>query len=397
MTNATGFLLRTSLSDTGSLPRSGNWTGCPDIIPAGITSIAAADLISSYGTVTDRPLSQGLTNYMYLRAKNMNAAALTQKAYMFQVAGSLVLHPELWYGANNLVGFDVKNDRFDPNSPSSPDNLKIVQKYEQVISALPGQVGVTNAFSWKPQTTEHHCLVGVVADNWQAVLANYNQAGTMDALAQWIYSNPSMGWHNVNIVPITTTVYEGNTAYSHPKADESVTFTIVAKNVPVGAKVSFSSNTSTSGRANIGVGWTGVSAPPNGAAVNPDFEVGTTLIVESGYTGIITYRTDFNGLPVPADFAMTMKASTTTTPPAAAPAPMNSLAANAVQANSLMRSFGRSHSDNAVFRNATEVFGQGLDGYRKMMSARPPDDGGDLEDSVVVVVGSHTTTPAHSY
>jgi hypothetical protein len=395
MTNATGFLLRTSLSDTGTLPRSGNWTGCPDIIPAGVTSIAAKDMTSdaAYGRVIDNALSQGLTNYMYLRAKNLNTTQLTQKAYMFQVAGSLVLHPEIWYGANNLVGFDVKNDRYDPNSPSSPDNMKIVKKYEQVISALPGQVGVTEAFSWKPQTTEHHCLVGVVADNWQAVLANYNQAGTMDALALWIYGNPSMGWHNVNIVPVTSTVYEGQTAYRHSNADESITFTIVANNVPVGARVSFSSNTSTSSHNNIGVGWTTVSAPPDGGATNPDFEVGTTLIVEKGYTGIITYRTDFNGLAVPSNFAMSMKATTTVQPPA----PVNSLVASFVQADSLLASFGRSHSSNAVFRSANEVFGRGLDGYRKMMLAGPPDDGGDLEDSVVVVVGSHTTTPSHSY
>ena len=383
MANATGFLLRTSLSDNGSLPRSGTWTYCPDIIPAGITAISSNDLVNSYGSATDKILTQGLTNYLYVRAKNMNATSLAKVAYLFQVDGSLVLQPQLWYTAQHLVGYDVKN----PEGDGSPDDPKIIKKYAQPLTAEPGQIAVTNAYTWAPDNTNHHCLVAVVADNWNAVLNNYNPAGTMDALALWIYNNPSMGWHNVNIQPLTTTVYETPIAYQHTSPeDEQITFSIVAQNVPVGARVSFSANTSTKSGEVIGQDWTTVPSKPGGGAINPDFEVGTTLTVNSGFATIITYRTDFNGLTPPANFSMHMKATKTVNPPQ-----------SAVVKDSFFESYHRAHLADAVFGHVDgTAHGQGYHGFRKMMGFAPGGGDGDLSDSIVVIVGSHTTTAVSS-
>ena len=387
MTNATGFLLRTSLSDNGSMPRSGTFTGCPDIIPGGTNAISSSALIASYGNYTDQPLTQGLTNYLYIRAKNMNATPLTQVAYLFQVDGSLVLSPNLWYTAQHLVGFDAKNP--DWKGHDTPDDPKIIQTYAQQLSAQPGQVVVTNAYTWTPDNTNHHCLVAVVADDWAGVLANYPKGvSSMDALAQWIYNNPSLGWHNVNIQPLTTTIYESKIPYAHSSdIDEQITFTIIAQNVPVGARVSFSSNTSTQSGQVIGQEWTPVSVPAGGGTVNPDFEVGMTITVNAGYTTIITYRTDFQGLTAPANFKMHMKATKAITPQT-----QNA----ALVKDSLFASFHRAYSANAVFHDADgKHVGTGLEGYRAMLGrslCEDNGDDGDLSDSVVVVLGSHTTT-----
>lgn len=386
MTNATGFMLRTSIDDKGAMPRSGSWTACPDIIPAGTTAMSTNDLVATYDKVTDKVLTQGLTNYLYVRTKNMNATALTQVVYLFQVDGSLVLQPNLWYTAQHLVGYDVKN----PEGDGTPDDPKIIQKYAQKITAEAGAVAVTKAFNWTPDNTNHHCLVAVIADSWKAVLNNYNPGGSMDALAQWIYSNPSMGWHNVNIQPITTTIYESQIAYAHTASvDESITFTMMAENVPVGAKISFSSNSSTAAGTVIGQDWTTVSAPAGGGASNPDFELGTTLTVNAGYTTIITYRTDFNGLTPLKTFKMHMKATKTTTPPASA----NSAS------DSLFASYQRAHSPDALFRAADGTeHGRGFEGFCAMLGFTPGDDGDgdDLGDTVVVVIGSHTTVQHES-
>lgn len=390
MTNVTGFLVRANLSDTGTLPRTGGWTGCPDIISAGTTAIARNDLITSYGSVTDKTLTQGETNYIYMRAKNMNSTPLTQNAYVFEVPGSLVLHPEVWYNWNNLLGYDVKNT-------ASPEPPIIHQTGPRPLTANAGQIAVTEAFTWKPQTTEHHCLVGVAADSWNDVLKGYPTGGSsMDGLAQWIYNNGSIGWHNVNIQPITSTVYENQISYTNRGQDASITFTIIAENVPVGARVSFSSQNSTAEGRTIGVDWVVVAAPPDGKPINPDFEVGTTLNVNAGYSTIITYRTDFAGKAVPANFKMHMKATVTTTPPA----PQNMLAASYLSADSFSKSFYRSHSPSAIFQDSSgAVIGQGISGYRTMLAAAPSPfggDDGDLDTTVVVVVGSHTTTPVSS-
>lgn len=393
MPNATGFLVRNNLNDTGTLPRTGGWTGCPDIIVAGTTAMSREDMITSYGSVTDKPLTQGLTNYLYVRAKNLNPTPLSQVAYLFEVPGSLVLRPEIWYRATNLVGYDVRNP--GDGHTGAPDDPKIIQKYAQTLTAQPNQVVVTDAYTWKPEDTEHHCLVAVVANSWKDVLTNYPQGGSMDALAQWIYTNPSMGWHNVNIQPITSTIYEAQIPYPSAPTDSSVTFTIVAQNVPVGARVSFSANTSTASGQTIGQDWVTVSAPVGGGNINPDFEVGITLTVNAGFATIITYRTDFNGTTPPANFKMSMKVTKAVVPPA----PQNSLAASFMRTDNLSTSFYRSHSPNALFRDAGgNDVGQGIGGYRAMMAASPfgDDDDGDLEETVVVVIGSHTTTPVSS-
>jgi hypothetical protein len=394
MTNVTGFLVRANLSDTGALPRTGSWTGCPDVIVAGTTAISMQDIIASYGSVTDKPLTQGLTNYVYLRAKNMNTTPLTQYAYVFEVPGSLVLHPEVWYNANNLLGYDARNPDTSGGQPP------IIHKPGPLtLTANAGQIVATDAFTWKPDTTEHHCLVGVVANGWSDVLKGFPSGGySMDGLAQWIYNNGSIGWHNVNIQAITSRIYESQIAYTNRGQDSSITFTIIAENVPVGARVSFSSQNSTSEGRTIGVDWTTVAAPPNGGNVNPDFEVGTTLNVNAGYSTIITYRTDFAGTSPPANFKMHMKATVATSPPP----PKNMLTAAYLGADSFAKSYHRSLSANALYQDASgAVVGQGLSGYRTMLAAAPSpfggdDDDDDLETSVVVVVGSHTTTPVSS-
>ena len=372
------------------MPRSGSFTGCPDIIPAGTKAISSNDLIGSYGNYTDQPLTQGLTNYLYVRAKNMNATPLTQVAYLFQVDGSLVLSPNLWYKAQNLVGFDVKN----PEGDGTPDDPKIIKKYAQQLTAQPGQVVVTNAYTWAPDNTNHHCLVAVIADDWNGVLADYPQGvSSMEALGQWIYNNASLGWHNVNIQALTTTVYESQIPYLHSSTiDEQITFTIVAENVPVGARVSFASNTSTQSGQVIGQDWTVVSAPAGGGSINPDFELGTTVTVNAGYTTIITYRTDFQGLTAPANFKMHMKATKAITPPAQSNA--------ALATDSLYASYHRAHSADALFKDADgNHLGTGIEGYHASLGWTPGgDDGddGDLSETVIVVLGSHTTTAVMS-
>jgi len=401
MANVTGFLLRTNLDDQGTLPRSGSWTGCPDICVGGTAAISQNDLIQKYGQVFDATLTQGLQNNIYVRAKNMNSAPLSQKVFLFQVAGSLVLRPELWYAKTNLLDF-VPPDG-DPTDPTTWVN-------NQVISAGAGNITATGAFNWKPQTTDHHCLVAVVADSWDSVLANYpTNIGSTDALAQWIYGSGNLGWHNVNIQPVTSTIYEDWTGYSNSdQKEEKVTFTMIANNVPVGARVSFSSNTSTKSGEVIGQDWTPVpkGGDPNNP-VNPDFEVGSTVTVDANFETIITYRTDFNGLPVPKGFSQTVQATVVTTKPA----PKNLLMSRFIANDTFAASYARSFSPNALFRGpGGEVHGVGYDGFVRMMTATgvlkserrlftalggPPNGGGDhhIGNKAIVVIGSNTTRP----
>jgi len=396
MTNATGFLVRSSLSDTGTVPRTGDWTSCPDIIPAGPTAMSKNDLVSSYGSVTNKDLQQGIENFLYVRAKNMNTTSLTQQAYLFQVPGSLVLYPSSWFKRSQLVTFQY--------NAGTPQNPNIVSQDHQTLTADGGQIAVTDAYTWAPDTSEHHCLVACLADSWNALGASVpTNINSVNDLAQWIYTHASFGWHNVNILPITSDIYEGQVAYAHSTADADITFTMKAVNVPVGAKISFSSNTSTSGGRVIGQDWVTVTAPPGGGAIdpdhpnnpiNPDFEIGVTVTIPQGYATIITYRTDFNGKPRPANFAQQVRASVLSAP---APA-QNSVFAAAMRGDSFAKSFRRTYSATALFHQADgAAVGHGLKGFRAMMAdASFGDDGGSISDQIAILVGSHMTTPGSS-
>jgi hypothetical protein len=387
MANVTGFLLRTSLSDTGALPRSGTWTGCPDIANAGITALSQNTLTQNYGQVWNN-LLQGQTNNIYVRAKNLSSAPLTQKAFLFQVPGNLVLRPELWYTKANLVHFVPPNG--DPADPATWVD-------SQDITAGPGEVTATGAFAWTPQTTEHHCMVAVIADSWDSVLADYPTGGSMDAMAQWVYSHGNLGWQNVNIQPITSNIYEASTGFSNSEQkDENVTFTMVASNVPVGARISFSANTSTKSGQAIGMDWTSVPAPPGGGSINPAFEIGSTVTVNAGYETIITYRTDFAGRTPPRNFSMSIQATMLI----GKPQPRNALMSSSIADDTLAESYARSHRPDALWRGHDgEAFGVGREGYVRMMSAttglQASAGGGDqdLGDTAVVVIGSSTTRP----
>jgi hypothetical protein len=93
---------------------------------------------------------------------------------------------------------------------------------------------------------------------------------------------------------------------------------------------------------------------------------------------------------------MHMKAAVGIKPPASA----NAFVASFRTADSFTRSYYRSYSASSLFRDADgKTFGQGIGGYRAMVAAAwPPvdDDDGDLEETKVVIVGSHTTTPVSS-
>jgi hypothetical protein len=105
-------------------------------------------------------------------------------------------------------------------------------------------------------------------------------------------------------------VYEAQTAFSQAdQKEEKVTFTMVAQNVPVGARVSFEADKPTKSGLIINMPWVTVTPWPAGGNVSPDFEIGTTVLVEPGYSTIITYRTDFNGTTPPEGFSMSMTAS----------------------------------------------------------------------------------------
>ena len=142
------FLVRNNLSDTGKLPRSGSWTGSPDILVAGQSALSTQEMISKYGQAFDQDVKEYFTNNFYVRAKNVSAANATQNVYLFRVPQNLFLAPNVWYNEDNLMVYTSVVP--DPNDPTK--TIEVRQDY-QTLSAAPNEIVATNAFTWKPQTT----------------------------------------------------------------------------------------------------------------------------------------------------------------------------------------------------------------------------------------------------
>lgn len=382
MSQVTGFLVRNAIGDTGALPRSGPWTASPDIIPAGTVGIDPTDLVQNYDKVYNNTLAQGQSNFLYIRAKNLGTATLTKKAFLFQVPQSLFLMPHSWYAESNLVQYT--------NPLPGGDQI---QPYQEITAAA-GQVVATNAYQWKPQTTEHHCLVAVVTEDFNSLQASFppNVNNSMNAFATWIFENGNIGWHNVQIAPMTTTVIEASTEFGPVANDTAMTFTMTAENVPVGAASTFTSTTTSVSNQFVSQGWTTVPVKPgySDPTINPRFEFGTTVNLKKGDIARISYRTDFKGHAVPPKFQQSMKASVSVSGAAEHSSTLMAMFDDreALFATSLSRAF----DPDALF--ACPDSGKliaGREGYENMMLGFG--GGGRQPIDFVTVVGSDTTLP----
>jgi hypothetical protein len=187
MSSVEGFLLRTSLGDTGAPPRSGTWTNCLDICIGGAGAIAQDTLIQSYDEMFDNALTQGQSNNIYVRAKNMNSAPPSQEVFLFQFPNSLILKPDLWYA------------KAPPSAPRAaarrpdrqPGDLRRSRRYRRYPRFL-----LDAAQRREPLARERRRrLLGGGAEPLSHLRRLHGWA-----LAMWIYGNGNLGWRSVNIL-----------------------------------------------------------------------------------------------------------------------------------------------------------------------------------------------------
>lgn len=383
MTVKNNFLIRNNLSDTGTLPRSGSWTGSPDILVAGQTALTTEEMVSKYGQAFDQDLKEYFTNNFYIRAKNVSAASATQNVYVFQVPQSLFLAPNVWYNQDNLLIYTSVVE--DPNDPTK--TIEVRQNY-QTLTAGAGEIVASNAFTWKPQSTEHHCLIAVVADNFDAVNAQFPSGvnSSVDQYAAWIYANRNLGWHNVNIQAVTASdVYEQAITMNQTWDDAMFTCSIQVTNVPVGAVVGFFANNNTQWGDSIAVGDTTVPQKPGAPdpTINPNFVVGTNVKIQGGYAGNVTFYVNFKGTPKPANFSMQFVVTNAPELPAAVRASVQHLLAGD---QDLEQHYKRCNFDeHSVFVNVKNGEQHlGYAGYRTLL---------DIQPTLVTIVGSNGVIP----
>ncbi|OCW20314.1 hypothetical protein BB029_26135 [Pseudomonas sp. S3E12] len=340
-------------------------------------------MVSKYDQAYDQDVKEFFSNNFYVRAKNVSAANVSQNIYLFQVPQNLFLAPNVWYNQDSLMNYTSVVE--DPNDPRK--TIEVRQNY-QTLTAGPGEVVATNAFTWKPQTTEHHCLIAVVADSFDAVNAQFPSGvnSSVDQYAAWIYANRNLGWHNVNIQAVSASdVYEQQISMNQTWDDALFTCSIQITNVPVGAVVGFSSNNNTKWGDSIAVGDTPVPQKPGAPDpnVNPNFIVGTNVKIQGGYAGKVTFYVNFKGKPKPANFTMQFVVTNAPELSAAVRASISDLLdGDQNLENHYKRCNFDEHSVFVDSKNGERYLG--YEGYRTLL---------DVEPTLVTIVGSNGVVP----
>ncbi|MER6099975.1 hypothetical protein ABT154_29775 [Streptomyces sp. NPDC001728] len=188
-------LIRDNFQDTGSIPTKGTPYASPDIIPFGSGLLSFDRMVSTYsGPDLAKPVTNGASNNIYIRAKNISTHKVQGRVTLFWARPSLLLTPDQW----NLVA--------PPDSSQSTVPLVNVDGKEEIA---PGQIcSGAPAFNWQGQSGEelHYCLVAAVSTPLHP-LGIPQRFDTNADFSRWVSETPQVAWRNVILVPGKTNTF----------------------------------------------------------------------------------------------------------------------------------------------------------------------------------------------
>jgi hypothetical protein len=183
------LFIRANLSSPpGQVPVTGDLSNCPDIIPVRNPvqdPQATYSTDASYSQNYSNQVAQGAPTYIYVRAKNLGAAAEGGTVNLYAVGNSLINWPSQWL-PNPLST--------DGNPPSTTVTLPSTAVGNVVVTPQP--------FYWVPGSpppgSDHYCLFALLdTPNKPNPLLHGTLPSTFQTMAQLITSYPNIGWKNV--------------------------------------------------------------------------------------------------------------------------------------------------------------------------------------------------------
>lgn len=269
------FLIRTTRSDDGSLPREGSPCHSPDIIPWGRepqekpAEFFSSD--SSYNSNPGKDVVYAAQNYLYLRAKNLAKGANKGTVHLYFSKSSLLLYPDQWSQNELPSASNVTNKE-------APTGIEISSEEHGEV------VAVSEPFVWEsppmPGSNYHYCLVSrIVTDAHPNPIP---ATGDIDNFAAWILKNGGLGQRNIRITDKDTPTFESRAEYPASDKEHDIRFTLTCKNLPPGAKVSFSA-------ADPLPDGTVISLSPATIPDQPSYIVGVEATIPKGWKTSFVY------------------------------------------------------------------------------------------------------------
>jgi hypothetical protein len=276
------ILIRASLSDTGKLPRTGDVSDSPDVIPFQTeVEDPLSYFIANYDENVKQDLKATQDNFIYVRGKNLADSLQQGDIYVYFALDSQLDTPAKWT-KNTLKTKDGNG-------------------YARVSAQSEGNIVVTESpFVWTPpvpQEGQSYSLIGVIVP--KGTKPSFNQ---ITDFQNYVEEHNTIGWTKVTIEkptppPTPERRWSTSFAYSQGSVARQMTFALQCKNIPSSKSyISFVSDNTTGPNPPIVLNKTAVS-DGNGT-------YGIVSQVPADYTCNISFVFYYNGTP-PVDSSIT--------------------------------------------------------------------------------------------
>jgi hypothetical protein len=215
-----GMLCRKNINDVGLIPTPGSYTESLDIVCNENTPLQPQQLIENWNNEFWKTPVVG-KNYIYARTQNIAFLGdITPTVQMFYTTGGFNQPPSSWIQCFTEKGNKTEGDIVLLNGKPGPMGQ--------------GVRGASEAFFFNPTSTDHVCVIAVVAydffasnDPLKITPGNWNSQ-------TWITHNGAAAWHNQDPQQKAEETFK---FYNQDGTEEKFAFLVQCRNVPTGSTI----------------------------------------------------------------------------------------------------------------------------------------------------------------
>ncbi|MDR3693759.1 hypothetical protein [Mucilaginibacter sp.] len=279
------ILIRASLTDNGDLPRTGDVSDSPDVIPyQTLVDDPISFFISNYDENVNEHLKASVDNFIYVRGKNLAATLQQGDIYLYYALDSQLDTPAKW--TKNALQSKLGN-YYVRVSAQSQDNIVVTE----------------DPFVWNPPVPgegDTYSLIGILVA--KGTKPDFSKVTDFE---KYVDDNNNIGWTKVIIdkpvpPPIPGRRWKTTFAYVQGATARQMNFSLQCNAIPTGSYVSFFADNNVGPDPAIFLDKTKIS-DPNGS-------YGIASQVPAGYAGNVSFEFLYDGTP-PVDSSITFVAS----------------------------------------------------------------------------------------
>lgn len=255
------ILIRASLSDDGTLPRTGDVSNSPDVIPFQKKADNPKTFFANnYTENVGQALKGGQKNYIYVRCKNLADKIQIGDIYLYYALDTDIDDPTKW--SNNSLKTDGGYSYFRVTTTKVKDSISVTD----------------DPFVWSPPVpsdNKTYSLIGIIVPKG----TKPDFEGITD-FKDYVSNNIIVGWNKVTILDLGD-IWKTTFLYNQGDTERSMNISLLCHQIPAGSTIAFSADNNTGPNPPILLNKT-IVTDPNGI-------YGILSTIPANYTGKITF------------------------------------------------------------------------------------------------------------